>query len=409
MLKCTRAITLLGRAQVLFPYRFRPPEVKLQTWPSLIRDRRAPQVRHAHAYSEAMKPGLKSVKEDLTVWKISKWIGTVVVGGVFLEFGFSRWYNYRNESILLRSFEHGFCPESDVMRERLIYRKAVIKKLKRIFESSPEHSTYHIVIGKHGTGKTTMVRQSAREVGKGVIYIDVSPVSDMFIMNLARAIGYKFNGDYVSLVESLNRKITGNDNSKKALSMYSLVMNAFERGAREYKKKNGKPPVLILDNIKQSSYSRADPDPIVIGEITNEEAFDYLHNKLGIEEKVAKQLIQLIGGRIRDLLTFGEKIKNGYTFEEVRESVLGVVSENFDQAEIEVGGSNYAAGKRVIQELMKNEKIDFHTFKKLVNDKQMADALLQANVFSYNPKSKIITFQSRATKLFVGEHPEIFG
>lgn len=55
-----------------------------------------------------------------------------------------------------------------------------------------------------------MVWQCAKDVGKGVIYVDVPPVFDDFIDNLANAIGYK---EYVSFTESLKQKIQGNSKS----------------------------------------------------------------------------------------------------------------------------------------------------------------------------------------------------
>ncbi|CAG8748652.1 14365_t:CDS:2, partial [Gigaspora rosea] len=317
---------------------------KLHTWPSLIHDGCVPQARHTHTYSDtkdALKTGLRNVKEnikegvktDLSAWKIVKWIGTGIVtsaGLVLFDLNFANWYNRRNERTILNAFEYGSCPEPDVMQKQLIYREIVIKQLRRFLEPISDHSSYHVVVGNHGTGKTTVVRQCAREVGKGVIYVDVPPVLDNFIDNLAKAIGYSFN-EYVSFTESFKRKILGNIESGK-------------RGARKYKANNSKPPVLILDNIsklgqenvkmlqdlqdiaklyadqgsciivfvsseglvprimmQRSSWSRAEKIPIVIEDLTSKEAFTYLHSKLGIEEKVTNQLIQLLGGRVRDL------------------------------------------------------------------------------------------------------------
>ncbi|RIB16024.1 hypothetical protein C2G38_2038914 [Gigaspora rosea] len=283
------------------------------------------------------------------------------------------------------------------MQEELIYHEAVIKKLRQILEPISVHGSYHVIVGNHGTGKTTVVRQCAREVGKGA-----------------------------------------------EQSKFFRVLNAFERGARKYKANNRKPPVLILDNIsklgkknvnmledlqdiaklyadqrsciivfvssegtaprmmmQRSSWSRAEKIPIVIEDLTSKEAFTYLFSKLGIEEKVTNQLIQLLGGRIRDLQEYGNMINRGETFE-----MLGAIDDNFHQAKMIEGERNHVIGKVIVQEVMKNEKIGLNTFIKLVNDEQIADELLQANIFSYNPESRTITFQSRATEVFVRESPE---
>ncbi|CAG8650389.1 9555_t:CDS:2, partial [Dentiscutata heterogama] len=190
-----------------------------------------------------------------------------------------------------------------------------------------DHSSYHVVVGNHGTGKTTVVRQCARDVGKGVIYVDVPPVLDNFIDKLAKAIGYSFK-EYVSFTESFKRKILGNSESAEQPRFFR-VLDAFERGARKYKdiaklyadqssciivfvSSEGTAPRMMM---QRSSWSRAEKKPIVIEDLTSKEAFTYLHSKLGIEKKVTNQLIQLLGGRIRDLKEYGNMINRGETFE----------------------------------------------------------------------------------------------
>ncbi|CAG8628548.1 2615_t:CDS:2, partial [Cetraspora pellucida] len=126
------------------------------------------------------------------------------------------------------------------------------------------------------------------------------PVLDNLIDNLAKAIGYSFK-EYVHFVESFKRKILGNSESER------------------------------------SSWSRAEKMPIVIEDLTSEEAFTYLHSKLGIEKKVTNQLIQLLGGRIRNLQEYGNMINRGMTFENVYKIVLGAVDDNFHQAQMMEG------------------------------------------------------------------------
>ncbi|CAG8683023.1 4102_t:CDS:2, partial [Racocetra fulgida] len=355
--------------------------------------------RHIHAYSDtkdALKIGVRNVKENIkegVKTDLVLYLFVLVINMFFFGLQCVLTYNLATlvlledcKRIVIHAFEHGSCPELDVMQKQLIYREGVIKKLRRVLEPISDHSSYHVVVGNHGTGKTTVVRQCARDVGKGVIYVDVPPILDNFIDNLANAIGYSFE-EYVSFTDLFKRKILGKSES-----------------ARKYKANNGKPPVLILNNIsqlsqknvnlledlqdfaklhadqsKRSSWSRAEKNLIVIEDLTSEEAFTYLHSKLGIEKKVTNQLIQLLGSRIRDLKEYD------------------------NMAEMMEGERNHVIGKVIVQELVKNEKIHYDTFIKLVNNKQIANELLQANVFSYNPESRAVTFQSRATKAFVRE------
>lgn len=71
------------------------------------------------------------------------------------------------------------------------------------------------------------------------------------------------------------------------------------------------------------------------------------------------------------------------------------------------GERNYIIGEVIIQKLLKNKKIHFDTFIELVNNEQIADELLQANVFSYNLENGSVTFQSHATEVFVKENPKL--
>jgi len=72
---------------------------------------------------------------------------------------------------------------------------------------------------------------------------------------------------------------------------------------------------MVSFSLEWSSWSHTDQIPTVIGDLTNEETFTYLHRKLGIEEKVVYQLIQLLGGQICDLKTYGAMINKGMAFE----------------------------------------------------------------------------------------------
>ncbi|GBC10470.1 hypothetical protein RclHR1_09650012 [Rhizophagus clarus] len=456
LVRYTRVTVLLRRTQSLS---FLPLQAKLCIWPSLIHNSCILQARHAHTYSDtkdALKTRIRNVKKnisegaktDLSAWKIIKWLGTGILF-ISFDYSFASWYNYHNEKNLIRAFEYGSCPEPEVNQKWLIHRKEIIKKLKRVLKPTPDHSSYHVIVGNYGTGKTTVVRQCARDVRKGVIYVDVPPILDNFVNNLAKAIGFK---EYVPITESLMQKILGSGVSDEQPKL-SRVLDAFERGALKYKAKNGKPPVLILDNIsklgqknmnmledlqdiaklyadqssciiifvssegtaprmmmQRSSWSRAEKKPIVIKDLTSKESFNYLHSKLGIEKEVTNQLIQLLGGRIRDLKEYGNMIKGGVTFEEVRKIVFSTINYNFHQARMIKGERNHIIGKVIIQKLVenkKNKKIHFDTFIELVNNEQIANELLQASVFSYNPEDGSVTFQSCATEVFVKENPEL--
>ncbi|CAG8636332.1 15296_t:CDS:2 [Funneliformis mosseae] len=348
MVRYTRTTALLRRAQEFFPHSSRPPQAKLHTWPSQSRNTHT----HISSYAkDSLKAGVRKLQEDikegakkdLSTWKITKWVAPVIILILF-DRTYTNWYNNQNEKNL-------FMPLNTMLSRKL-----------NEFSSRPLNIA--LITSLSGTtelGRPQWSRQCARKVGKGIIYVNAPLMLDDFIDDLAKAISFR---DNESFIDSLTRKILGKSESYER-SKVSRVLNAFDKAARKYKANNGKPPVLILDNIskmgqknvnmledlqdiaklyadqrscvivfvssertvprmmmQRSSWSRADKKPIVIGDLTNKEAFTFPHGKLGIEEKVANQLIQHLSGRIYDPKTYGDRINRGETFEEIRKPCL---------------------------------------------------------------------------------------
>ncbi|CAI2192515.1 9963_t:CDS:2 [Funneliformis geosporum] len=341
-----------------FPYSFRPTQAKLHIWPSLIHNRYASQARYTHTYSDikdALNTGVRNSKESIKKDVLELSSTSASPTGITAEM--------RGLSLM----------------------------------------PLNTIPGTAELGRPQWSRSVLRKLEKGSTGICSALTSCIIV-------------EYPPLLRVL----------------------AFERGAENYKAKNGgKQPVLILDNISklgqknvemmedlqdlaklytgQSSCvvvfvssegtSHAEKVPIFIRDLIDEEALTYLHKKLHIEEKVANQLIELLGGRINELKDYGNNINEGYNFEDVRKMVFYSIENDFHQAQIMEGEVNHAICNVIIQELVKNEKIEYNAFIKLVNNKEIADKLIQANVFSYNPENKFVTFQSRAKEIFVKENP----
>jgi hypothetical protein len=177
------------------------------------------------------------------------------------------WVNRNNERSLRDSFEAGYCPPPKVEKDKLVRREAVISHLKDILKPGPRQCRYYLVVGEHGTGKTTAIMQSAREIGKGVIYVHAPPEPEEFADALAEAIGFRFE-EYISYAKSLKLKLLSSSRTGKVIgneeelhfcsppnfvaeghSKLRRVMRTLERGCTQYKDANGKPPVLVVDNI----------------------------------------------------------------------------------------------------------------------------------------------------------------
>ncbi|CAI2191628.1 7917_t:CDS:2, partial [Funneliformis geosporum] len=284
---------------------------------------------HTHTYSDAkyaLNTGVRNtvcfdLHPDISVWKI-------INGLMVLE-------------LSLDSASHAGITAK--LRECFIMPLNMTKS---------DYGTYHVVVGNHRIGKTTIVQKCAKKVGKGVIYVDVPPVLNKFVENFANSIGFH---EHCSFIELFWQKFLGISNSTPQFP-FLRVLNAFEREVKNYKANNdGKPPMLILDNISD---------------------------------------------RIKDLKTYGYWIKEGMTLKDkkVHKIVFYSIENNFHQAQIMKSEVNHAIGNVIVEKLVKNEKIEYDEFIKLVNNKEIADKLIQANVFSYNLENNFITFQSRIKK-----------
>jgi len=66
--------------------------------------------------------------------------------------------------------------------------------------------------------------------------------------------------------------------------------------------------------LARSAWSRADTPVIEIGDFGEKESMDYL-DKRKIDKTVAKELYELVGGRIVDLNSVADKVLEGLSYE----------------------------------------------------------------------------------------------
>ncbi|RUS14985.1 P-loop containing nucleoside triphosphate hydrolase protein [Endogone sp. FLAS-F59071] len=378
---------------------------------------------------------------------IGSTISAILLALIPADLVYAKWCNWQTESALFKTIENGTCPKKDIKDAELIPRPTIMVQLERIFNPPPDYSAYRTIVGEHGTGKTTIIKDAATKVGKGVVYINIpDDLSNLenFGDAFAKAIGWSFK-EHISYSAVLGQRILGIslDSGKSEMSKLQRAQDAFRRGAEKYQAKHGKPAVLILDDISKlgkeypktlhilqddakthadkrdyvvvfvssegsiprsmmlrSAWSRA-KTPIVIGDVTEKEALNYLA-KVGIKKEDAQLLYELVGGRMRYLKDFSDEILEGQKFEDVHQMALTKVEESFEEAKMaRSSGRNFEIGKPVILELLKEGTITYARFRKLVPDDEIANELLQLNVFSYNPAKKTVTFQSRLAENYV--------
>ena len=141
--------------------------------------------------------------------------GTIILIGDLLYAWL--WSKY-NDHCLYRTIKNGTLPVSYVPPQKLIFRTEV-KKLERLFnpEINEDRPYYHVICGKHGTGKTTIVKMAAKNVGTGVIYIDLPEDFEDLDKAFSKALNYKLED--ISFSKQLTRKILGNNGGKFLISL----------------------------------------------------------------------------------------------------------------------------------------------------------------------------------------------
>jgi len=96
---------------------------------------------------------------------------------------------YNNKRIY-KAFEQ---PIIDVSDDQFIPRPIITSQLKDILEPPKGHSSYHVICGEFGTGKTLLVRKVSKEIGHGIIYVDIpSDAEKDFGLAFGKALNFTF-------------------------------------------------------------------------------------------------------------------------------------------------------------------------------------------------------------------------
>ncbi|CAG8815587.1 4479_t:CDS:2, partial [Dentiscutata erythropus] len=66
---------------------------------------------------------------------------------------------------------------------------------QKIFRPGEDHSYYNVVCSEHETGKTTLTIKVAREIGKGIIYVDTPADIEEFGNSFGKALNLIFDED----------------------------------------------------------------------------------------------------------------------------------------------------------------------------------------------------------------------
>ncbi|CAG8579800.1 10558_t:CDS:2 [Acaulospora morrowiae] len=310
----------------------------------------------------------------------------------------------------------------EVSEDELVLRPEITKRLKKIFQPYTHFIIWFV------------------EVGRGVIYVDVPASLDLtkFGDAFGKALNFTFE-EHISYTIQLIRKMFSK--TEDILSKWERALDAFKREAEVYKAKNGKPPVIIYDNVSRliadhprildvlqdDAKDNADDRKYIavfvsseggvprrmelmeIGDLSEKESKDYLINKRNIKED-AKKFYKLVGGRIMDLKIVADKFIDGKSLEDIKNSILNEIEKKFNTAQLLRKQYHHEIGKRVIHALLesKNKELKFTTFMEYFNNYKEANEVLENNVFAYHPENNVVTFQSQSVESYIRENTDIF-
>ncbi|CAG8461873.1 12459_t:CDS:2 [Dentiscutata erythropus] len=359
-----------------------------------------------------------------------KEIGKLLLGGG--DGIFVWWISQSNERRINETMKNGTRPQLIVSDDEYVPRHKDIERLK-----VKNHAYYHVVCGEHGTGKTTLVRVVANEVGKGVIYINFPENFNKLGDEFGKALNLTFEED-ASLTVQLLRKFFGwnkGDEFKNSYSKWERAMDVIKHASENPKileilqdgakmnaddrkyiavfvSSEGSPPRIMQS---RSAWSRV-KRPMEIGDLTEKESLDYLVNKRGIktvrEDMIdtteAKRIYELVGGRIMDLKSVADEFLKENDFEDIKKELFIKVENKFRIAKLLKNYEHHEVGKHVIKALLSSKELSRIEYENFFKKPEDADKVLESNVFAYHPEKNTVTFQSQSVECYVQENADIF-
>jgi hypothetical protein len=135
--------------------------------------------------------------------------------------------------------------------------------------------------------------------------------------------------------------------------------------------------------------------------VSKEEALQYLKLR-EIDEELAGQIHELVGGRIIHLKSIADEIKRNSTLKDMRKAMFANAESQLKSAGILPKHEYHKDGAKIVRELLTKGSISRSTLYSLVGV-DIGDKLLETNIFAFHFDSGEITFQSTVMKRFCEE------
>ena len=190
-------------------------------------------------------------------WKAA--IGAAVFLGSACIAGYA-WYTQgpsAREDTVLHAFEEGVGASEITQPKVAVTRSELHDTLTQVLRPV-ESQQYVLIVGEHGTGKSTAVRKAAREVGvdgtNGVVYFLVPEEVTSFATGLAELVG--FRTDPLDLEGGVRRRVSQmtKEEVQPALveeprATWVRLKRALTTAAKQFRAKHGRPATLVLDGV----------------------------------------------------------------------------------------------------------------------------------------------------------------
>jgi hypothetical protein len=249
------------------------------------------------------------------------------------------------EDIVLHAFKVGKGLDAYKVKDETAFvdRKILNRSLEMILRPK-ESDQYAVIVGGNGCGKSTAVRKvlSSLQQPRGVVYFDCPADSKEFSPELLSILRYSpivdFSGGVRRFFERSTKEERDPDVSAEPKASFSRLQKHLVAAATTFQNDYKRPMVLVLDSVdilakqtpeflmflqdfakkeadkgnlrivfitsdgsalpllmSNSSWSRAEKPPFEVGEISDEDAIDYL-KKNGIDQDLAEKVVKNITG-----------------------------------------------------------------------------------------------------------------
>jgi hypothetical protein len=398
-------------------------------------------------------------KEPFNIsFDIVKVVSTVVVG--LAGAAYVMWNYPRSKDVpdyVLETFESGGKPNWDDgfrMKDAaaVVKRPDVEKKLKEFFYPTPNgnlSASYVLIVGEHGTGKSTAVRRVVREREgiNGAIYVSVPDDISYFGGVVASAVGMPditvdIKSGIIRRINQETKEMNDLPLSEEPSATWARASFVIQGAAIKFVNKHKRPAVLIIDGAERlaqknpeflaklqrfakdrtdegslrmvfvssdgsvleqlqsrSAWSRA-RDPFEVCDISDKEAVEFLKGQ-GVEQEKAEEAVRdITGGRFELLRKFVESWAANGT-ESTRQELYDKIRKDLDAMKID-------ERHELFRTLVSQTSLKERPARLLLGDR--ADTtlrtLLDKNIISAHP-NLTFTFHSRHVESFFNQ--EVFG